>query len=211
MKIQKDIKVVENRIIDTSIYDEKDKKINRFKELDQELKALGKKDILNKIQVIKILTEIHDELLYLMAGFRNFGAYAKSCFISESTAYMFVKIGQKLKDGSIIEQDIVKYGVAHIRDIIQNKDYGALRTGEGVAKNTPLRILLPSDDAYSYFKSNTKFTSYLLKTLYNENRQLLDAVFFRYDQEKKKRKHHVEDIIEEGAEEQQVIEGETLE
>ncbi|WKC58475.1 chromosome replication/partitioning protein [Borrelia sp. P9F1] len=197
MKIQKDDKDLNNRIIDSSAYDEKTKKVNRFTELDQELKSLGHRDIVNKIQAMKVLTEIHDELLYLWAGFKSFGAYAKTCFITESTAYSFVKIGQKLKTGEITEELIIKRGLTQIRDIIQNNDYEALKKGEVKPRTIPLRILLPTNTAYSYFKSNTKFTSYALSRLYEEHRELLDNLFYEYSQEKKHRKtHNEEDAIE---------------
>ncbi|AYE36983.1 hypothetical protein DB313_05650 (plasmid) [Borrelia turcica IST7] len=206
MKIDKNTEIIQNRIIDNSVYDERDKKKNRFNELVNKLKLLEKRDISNKIEAMKILAEIYDDGLYIIAGYRQFGAFAKTCFISGSRVYIFVRIGQKLREGVITEQDIINNGINYIREIIQKEDYKALREGENKTKSTPLRIMLPSDTAYSYFKSNTKFTSYALARIYDEHRQLLDNLFYEYNQEKKQRRiHDTEDIIE-AEEEQQTVE-----
>ncbi|QMU99839.1 chromosome replication/partitioning protein (plasmid) [Borrelia sp. A-FGy1] len=188
------------RVDKQSLYEEKEIKEQKLKKLIEKLKSLAVKDIRTKIEMIKTVFEIYDEKLYIVGGYNSFVEFIKTCGTSVTNAYMFIKVGKALKEGQITEKDIIERGIDHIKMIVKEGNYQSLKEGKA-EKDIPLRILIPSKNAYSYFKSNTKFTSYVLSRIYDEHRQLLDTLFYDYNKEKKdKKKHESESVIEMGAE-----------
>ncbi|WKC58500.1 chromosome replication/partitioning protein [Borrelia sp. P9F1] len=183
------------RIENQALYAEKEIKEQRLKKLMERLKSLTVKDIRTKIDMIKTVFEIYDEKLYVVGGYNNFVEFIRTCGTSTTNAYLFIKIGKALKEGHITEQDIIDRGIDHIKMIVKENNYKALQEGK-IRKDIPLRILIPSEGTYSYFKSNTKFTSYALDRIYREHRHLLDNLFYEYNLEKKhKKKIDTEDVI----------------
>ncbi|UGQ17901.1 chromosome replication/partitioning protein [Borrelia sp. RT1S] len=188
---------ISSRIKNRELQNENEIREKRYLELVGKLRALVAKDIRTKIEMAKTVLEIYDDKLYIAGGFDSFASFIKTCGLSNTTVYSYVRIGKAIKEGHITEQDIIDRGINYIRVIVEKSNYGKLKEERALTKSIPLRILIPSENTYSYFKQNTKFTSYALSKLYEEHRELLDNLFFRYSQEKKHKKvHDAEDAIE---------------
>ncbi|UGQ17928.1 chromosome replication/partitioning protein [Borrelia sp. RT1S] len=100
-----------------ALYDEKEIKLNRFKEINQTIRAIASQELLGKIELMKLLAEIHDDFLYSVAGLKSFEEYIKDYTpVAKTTAYLFVKLGRMLKAGEVTETDIVQIGLSRLRN-----------------------------------------------------------------------------------------------
>ncbi|QMU99788.1 chromosome replication/partitioning protein (plasmid) [Borrelia sp. A-FGy1] len=195
-----------SRLINKEWKEEKEVQRQRYLELMEKLETLVAKDVRTKIEMTKTVFEIFEDKLYILGGFGNFTAFIKKCGLSTTSIYSYIKIGRALKEGYITEQDIIKRGINSVRVALEQGNIETLKEDKKTDKVIPLRILIPSDNAYKYFKSNTKFASYTLSRIYNEQRQLLDSFLFDFNEEKRrKRRVNLEDVIE-AEEEQKLVE-----
>ncbi|WP_210362569.1 chromosome replication/partitioning protein, partial [Borreliella garinii] len=89
IKFKKKIKVVtkkiNNSVEQNSIIDES--KISYYKTLKEKLKANFKKEIVHKVENIRILKEIKDNKYYKLDGYRSFDAFTKEFYVAKSQAY----------------------------------------------------------------------------------------------------------------------------
>ncbi|UGQ16731.1 chromosome replication/partitioning protein [Borrelia sp. RT5S] len=154
----------------------------RFKTLMSKLAVLVIRDVENRIEIAKTLFEIHDEKLYIAGGFADFKAFVQASRISKSNVYNYIKIGKALKEGYITEQDIKEQGFHGRNLLLASGDDLKVEGEREIKKGAALRISMPSEDTYMYFKSNTKFASFILDTLCREKRALLDELLLRYNQ-----------------------------
>ncbi|WP_409977337.1 plasmid partition family protein [Borrelia sp. RT1S] len=80
---------------------------------------------------------------------------------------------------------------------MQGQDGNAAEKNQKTVKS-PLRVVLPTEAEYEYYKEDTKFASYVLSTIFNEHRNLLEEFRSQYREIKNKQteKNYKENIIE---------------
>ncbi|AHH13207.1 Plasmid partition family protein (plasmid) [Borrelia hermsii YBT] len=146
----------------------KDKLVNNFK-----------KEIFHKIEVIKILKEIKDNEYYKLDGYNSFNSFAKNYKIARTQVYDYLRLANAMEEGLLEERFIIENGLTISLLSLRDKE------GVNIKKSRqnpikPLRFQLKSQNSYAFYKSNAKFTSFLMDELFENQKDLLDKLLKKY-------------------------------
>ncbi|QTL84321.1 chromosome replication/partitioning protein [Borrelia miyamotoi] len=179
MNIKITKRVIENENQDLTSLDDNNRTIEYYNSLKDKLVFNFQKEILNKIESMKILKEIKDNQYYKLDGYNNFEEFTRHYKIAKTQAYEYLKIANAMEEGLIEEQDIIKNGIHNIILSLRDKE------GTHIKKSKqnpikPLRFQLKSQDSYNFYKKNAKFTSFLMDELFSNQKDLLDKLFNKF-------------------------------
>lgn len=135
-------------------------------------------DVENKIQIMEILYNIKTKNLYLIDGYKSFEAFISKFLIKKTQAYSYLKIYEYVLRGDLSISDIKKRGVVDV--------YKSIKSNEIVSKKLkgnpirPLRFQLKTEQAYKFYKEDSKFTSFLLEEIFNNEIKILEQLKIKY-------------------------------
>ncbi|WP_210381114.1 chromosome replication/partitioning protein [Borreliella valaisiana] len=180
---------VKNKMIITKRVDIKENisKMESLKEIHKEeylrlknkLKTLITDDIYNKIETAKILNTINQKKLYILDGYKNFYSFLANFKIAKSQAYKYIKIVLGVEKGIIDYTFIANNGIEKAIkqlesiNVIKKSNHNPIK---------PLRFQLKSQESYDFYKSNAKFTGYLLDKLFNNEKEMIKKIMKEYKQ-----------------------------
>ncbi|WP_418885331.1 chromosome replication/partitioning protein [Borreliella carolinensis] len=159
-------------------------KMERFLFLKERLIINFQKEIHNKIETMKILKEIKDKEYYKLDGYQNFEMFTRNYKIAKSQAYEYLRMANAIEEGLVQEKYIIENGIQNSLFFLKDKE------GEKVKKSNrnfirPLRFQLKTENAYIYYKSKARFTSFLLEKLLKDKEELLNEIMKEYKECKK--------------------------
>ncbi|WP_418904988.1 chromosome replication/partitioning protein [Borreliella lusitaniae] len=164
-------------------------KIERFLFLKERLILNFQKEIHNKIETMKILKEIKDKEYYKLDGYPNFEMFTRNYKIAKSQAYEYLRIANAIEEGLVQEKDIVENGIQNSLFFLKDKQgIKVKKSNRNFVK--PLRFQLKTENAYMYYKSKSKFTSFLLEKLLKDKEELLNDIMKEYKEYKKYKKYN---------------------
>ncbi|WP_215538868.1 chromosome replication/partitioning protein [Borreliella bavariensis] len=161
-----------------------EEKMERFLFLKERLILNFQKEIHNKIETMKILKEIKDKEYYKLDGYQSFEMFTRNYKIAKSQAYEYLRIANAIEEGLVQEKDIIEKGIQNSLFFLKDKE------GIKIKKSNrnfikPLRFQLKTENAYTYYKSKAKFTSFLLEKLLKDKEELLNEIMKEYKECKK--------------------------
>ncbi|SCW44405.1 chromosome replication/partitioning protein [Borreliella japonica] len=181
IKFKKKIKVVtkkiNNSVEQNSIIDES--KISYYKTLKEKLKANFKKEIVHKVENIRILKEIKDNKYYKLDGYRSFDAFTKEFYVAKSQAYKYLKLAAALQDGVLNENYVIENGIHNSFNYIKDKESPLLKKSKQNPVK-PLRLQLKTQEIYDFYKSNSKFTNFMMNEIFENQKDLIHKLMKKY-------------------------------
>ncbi|ACO38379.1 putative plasmid partition protein (plasmid) [Borreliella burgdorferi 29805] len=159
-------------------------KMERFLFLKERLIINFQKEIHNKIETMKILKEIKDKEYYKLDGYQNFEMFTRNYKIAKSQAYEYLRIANAIEEGLVQEKYIIENGIQNSLFFLKDKEGGEVKKSN---RNfiRPLRFQLKTENAYIYYKSKARFTSFLLEKLLKDKEELLNEIMKEYKECKK--------------------------
>ncbi len=159
-------------------------KMERFLFLKERLIINFQKEIHNKIETMKILKEIKDKEYYKLDGYQNFEMFTRNYKIAKSQAYEYLRIANAIEEGLVQEKYIIENGIQNSLFFLKDKEGGKVKKSN---RNfiRPLRFQLKTENAYIYYKSKARFTSFLLEKLLKDKEELLNEIMKEYKECKK--------------------------
>lgn len=159
-------------------------KMERFLFLKERLIINFQKEIHNKIETMKILKEIKDKEYYKLDGYQNFEMFTRNYKIAKSQAYEYLRMANAIEEGLVQEKYIIENGIQNSLFFLKDKEGGKVKKSN---RNfiRPLRFQLKTEDAYIYYKSKSRFTSFLLEKLLKDKEELLNEIMKEYKECKK--------------------------
>ncbi|WP_210376683.1 chromosome replication/partitioning protein [Borreliella valaisiana] len=151
-----------------------------YKSYKDQLRRITIDDIDNKIKTMKILYKIREKKLYLIDGYKKFEDFLSEFIISRSQAFLYLKIYKKVLDGSVSINDIKEKGLKGVYRNILNTEIKDDISRQNTIK--PLRFQLKTKESYDFYKSNSKFTGYLLDKLFNNEKEIIKRIMKEYKQ-----------------------------
>ncbi|WP_418906366.1 chromosome replication/partitioning protein (plasmid) [Borreliella tanukii] len=151
-----------------------------YKSYKEQLRRITIDDIDNKIKTMKILYKIREKKLYLIDGYKKFEDFLSEFIISRSQAFLYLKIYRKVLDGSVSISDIKEKGLKGVYRNILNTEIKEDKSRQNPIK--PLRFQLKSKESYDFYKTNSKFTGFLLDKLFNNEKEIIKRIMKEYKQ-----------------------------
>ncbi|WP_038363399.1 chromosome replication/partitioning protein [Borrelia persica] len=176
MKLRSRLKIDSRNLEDTN----HDSKIQRYNKLKEKIINNFKKEIFHKIETIKALKEIKDNKYYKLDGHNSFNSFSKNFRLARSQVYEYLRIGDAFEEGLLEEQFVIEYGIKYTISFLRNKEGISLKKSK-VNPIKPLRFQLKCQESYDYYKKDSKFTSFVMDTLFREKRDWLDEFRKRYE------------------------------
>ncbi|WP_418885767.1 chromosome replication/partitioning protein [Borreliella tanukii] len=152
-----------------------------YEKLKSKLVNNFKKEIFHKIEFIKILKEIKDNEYYKLDGYTSFNSFAKNYRVARTQVYDYIRIANAMEEGLLEEAFIIENGLT--MSLLSLRDKESL-TFKKSKQNPikPLRFQLKSQESYDFYKSNAKFTGYLLDKLFNNEKEMIKKIMKEYKQ-----------------------------
>ncbi|AEL19154.1 plasmid partition family protein (plasmid) [Borreliella bissettiae DN127] len=169
--------LLNNRIEDVQKFENEELEYKSYKD---QLRRITVDDIENKIKTMKILYKIREKKLYLIDGYKKFEDFLSEFIISRSQAFLYLKIYRKVIEGSVSINDIKEKGLKGVYRNILNIEIKEDKSKQNPIK--PLRFQLKSQESYDFYKSNAKFTGYLLDKLFNNEKEIIKKIMKEYKQ-----------------------------
>ncbi|OJH14190.1 permease (plasmid) [Borreliella bissettiae] len=169
--------LLNNRIGDVQKFENEELEYKSYKD---QLRRITVDDIENKIKTMKILYKIREKKLYLIDGYKKFEDFLSEFIISRSQAFLYLKIYRKVIEGSVSINDIKEKGLKGVYRNILNIEIKEDKSKQNPIK--PLRFQLKSQESYDFYKSNAKFTGYLLDKLFNNEKEIIKKIMKEYKQ-----------------------------
>ncbi|AHH13085.1 Putative plasmid partition protein (plasmid) [Borrelia hermsii YBT] len=150
----------------------------RYLELKEKLKILIKEESYNKIETARILKEINESKYYALDGYKSFTAFIKSYKIAKTSIYRYIKLVTGIDSGKIDYDLILSRGVDYAIKVLENN---SIISKSNVNPLRPLRFQLDDEESFHFYKSNTKFASFLLKEIYKNEKDFFNKMRDRYN------------------------------
>ncbi|WP_373584983.1 chromosome replication/partitioning protein [Borreliella afzelii] len=145
--------------------------------LKDKLKTLTTDDIYNKIETAKILNTINQKKLYILDGYKNFYSFLAGFKIAKSQAYKYIKIVSGVEKGIIDYNFIASNGIEKTIKQLESSNI-IKKSNQNPIK--PLRFQLKRQDSYDFYKSNAKFTGFLLDKLFSDEKEMIKKIMKEY-------------------------------
>ncbi|AHH11567.1 chromosome replication/partitioning protein (plasmid) [Borrelia coriaceae] len=175
--------ILNSRILNTNENTEstalKHENLVRYNELKEKLKQNARKEIYYKVENIRILKEIKDNEYYKFDGHKNFDSFIKSYRMAKTQVYAYLRLANAIAEGMLAEQYIIENGINESLAIIKDKVSQTVRKSKQNSIK-PLRFQLKSQESYNFYKENSKFTAFVLDTLFSNDRNYLNILFKKY-------------------------------
>ncbi|WP_418885399.1 chromosome replication/partitioning protein [Borreliella carolinensis] len=169
--------LLNNRIGDVQEFENEELEYKSYKD---QLRRITVDDIENKIKTMKILYKIREKKLYLIDGYKKFEDFLSEFIISRSQAFLYLKIYKKVLEGSVSINDIKEKGLKGVYRNILNIEIKEDKSKQNPIK--PLRFQLKKQESYDFYKSNAKFTGFLLDKLFSDEKDIIKRIMKEYKQ-----------------------------
>ncbi|WP_210372493.1 chromosome replication/partitioning protein [Borreliella garinii] len=162
--------------------EEKDnQQLEYYEKLKNKLVNNFKKEIFHKIEVIKILKEIKDNEYYKLDGYTSFNSFAKNYRIARTQVYDYIRIANAMEEGLLEEAFIIENGLTMSLLSLRDKESSTFKKSKQNPIK-PLRFQLKSKESYDFYKSNAKFTGFLLDKLFKNEKEIIKRIMKEYKQ-----------------------------
>ncbi|WP_215536718.1 chromosome replication/partitioning protein [Borreliella bavariensis] len=168
-------------LVDSSNGSENDVEIDRYNILKKKLYVNLREGVSNRIACMKILKEIKDNEYYKIDGYKSFDAFIKDYDVAKTQAYNYLKIANAIEAGVIEEQYVLDNGFRSILGVLKDKESPALKKSKQNPIK-PLRFQLKKQESYEFYKSNAKFTGFLLDKLFSDEKEMIKKIMKEYKQ-----------------------------
>ncbi|WP_215535850.1 chromosome replication/partitioning protein [Borreliella bavariensis] len=159
----------------------KEEIFTHYNDLKNRLKTNIKKKIFYKVESIRILKEIKDNEYYKLDGYKSFDAFIRDYKLARTQVYIYLKLAKALQAGILNEDYIIENGIYDSLDLIEGQKTSIIKkTKQNPIK--PLRFQLKSKESYDFYKSNAKFTGFLLDKLFNNEKEIIKRIMKEYKQ-----------------------------
>ncbi|WP_418906479.1 chromosome replication/partitioning protein (plasmid) [Borreliella turdi] len=173
-----------------------DKDLANYNDLKNQLKFNLKNEVNNIIKRMEILYEIKTRELYRYDGFTSFDQFTRHFVIAKTQAYRYLKVYQKVLDGVVTIDRIKEIGFTNVFKQIKKHakahDLNDTNNKLGNSNNNfeiPIRILINDIDLYKFCKESNKRISFILESLYKENRIYFLELASKYESYRKEQKY----------------------
>ncbi|WP_151073842.1 chromosome replication/partitioning protein [Borreliella turdi] len=173
-----------------------DKDLANYNDLKNQLKFNLKNEVNNIIKRMEILYEIKTRGLYRYDGFTSFDQFIRHFVIAKTQAYRYLKVYQKVLDGVVTIDRIKEIGFTNVFKQIKKQtkahDLNDTNNKLGNSNNNfeiPIRILINDIDLYKFCKESNKRISFILESLYKENRIYFLELASKYESYRKEQKY----------------------
>ncbi|ACN55768.1 chromosome replication/partitioning protein [Borreliella burgdorferi] len=156
-------------------------KISYYKTLKEKLNDNFKKEILHRVENIKILKEIKDNQYYKFDGYKTFLDFIKDFNVAKTQAYKYLRLATALQEGLIKEDYLIENGIKNSYNFIKDKESPALKKSRQNPIK-PLRFQLKTQESYDYYKKNAKFTAFILEELLKNQKDFLKKLLKKYEE-----------------------------
>lgn len=180
MKLNKKIEIVKR--VEINRDEIKKTRESRYLKLKEKLKILIKEESYNKIETARILKEINDNKYYVIDNYKSFIHFIKEYNMAKTTVYRYMKLVIGIDNGKINYELILKKGIHYAIQILEND--GIIKNSKSIL-NRSFNLKIEDEGSFNFYKSNTKFVSFLLKELYYNNQKLLTNIKNKYENLKK--------------------------
>ncbi len=150
----------------------------KYENYKHALKKSMVNDIENKIKIMEILYNIKSKKLYRIDGHVSFKSFIEEFLIARTQAYLYLKIYEQVLKGNLSIKEIRDKGMIEIYRNIKSKEVVDKKSIQNSIK--PLRFQLQRKDSYDFYKSNAKFTGYLLDKIFSSDKDYLNQIFKEY-------------------------------
>ncbi|ACN53008.1 chromosome replication/partitioning protein [Borreliella valaisiana] len=150
-----------------------------FEQLITQLKNNIKSEIYNIIDTMKILKKISDKKLYLEGGYKSFKNFLSDFKLAKTQSYEYIKLANAIETGLLEENFITNNGIRASIRYIKSKTNGAIKKSKQNPIK-PLRFQLKSQESYDFYKSNTRFTSFMMDEIFKNQKDFLNKLLKRY-------------------------------
>ncbi|MCD2383830.1 chromosome replication/partitioning protein [Borreliella burgdorferi] len=154
-------------------------KVSYYNELKEKLKSNFKKEIFHKVVNIRILKEIKDNQYYKLDGYKSFFAFVKDFNIARAQAYKYLKLATALQEGLLKEDYVIENGINNSFDFIKDKESPSFKKSKQNPIK-PLRFQLKKQESYDFYKSNAKFTGFMLDKLFSDGKEIIKKLMKEY-------------------------------
>ncbi|WP_187981922.1 chromosome replication/partitioning protein [Borreliella bavariensis] len=152
-----------------------------YNDLKNRLKTNIKKKIFYKVESIRILKEIKDNEYYKLDGYKSFDAFIRDYKLARTQVYIYLKLAKALQAGILNEDYIIENGIYDSLDLIEGQETSIIKKSKQNPIK-PLRFQLKSKESYIFYKSNAKFTGFLLDKLFNNEKEIIKRIMKEYKQ-----------------------------
>ncbi|WP_417861755.1 chromosome replication/partitioning protein (plasmid) [Borreliella americana] len=153
--------------------------IIHYNSLKDRLRANFRKEIFHKVDNVRILKEIKDNEYYKLDGYKSFDAFIKDYNIARSQAYNYLKLATALQEGILNEEYVIENGIHNSLNLIQDKEGSSFKKSKQNPIK-PLRFQLKKQESYDFYKSNAKFTGFLLDKLFSDEKEIIKKIMKEY-------------------------------
>ncbi|MBB6043548.1 chromosome replication/partitioning protein (plasmid) [Borreliella yangtzensis] len=167
-------------LVDSSNVNKDGVETDRYNILKKKLYVNLREGVSNKIECMKILKEIKDNEYYKLDGYKSFDAFIKDYDVAKTQAYNYLKIANAIEAGVIEEQYVLNNGFRLILSALKDKESPSLKKSKQNPIK-PLRFQLKKQESYDFYKSNSKFTGFLLDRLFDE-KEIIKKIMKEYKQ-----------------------------
>ncbi|WP_418885606.1 chromosome replication/partitioning protein [Borreliella tanukii] len=152
-----------------------------YNDLKNRLKTNIKKKIFYKVESIRILKEIKDNEYYKLDGYKSFDAFIKDYKLARTQVYIYLKLAKALQAGILNEDYIIENGIYDSLDLIEGQETSIVKKSKQNPIK-PLRFQLKKQESYDFYKSNAKFTGFLLDKLFSDEKEIIKRIMKEYKQ-----------------------------
>ncbi|ACH94230.1 chromosome replication/partitioning protein [Borrelia duttonii] len=151
----------------------------RYKSLKSQLAINFKSEVCSRLETMRILKEIKDNKYYELDGYKNFEDFTKNYKLAKTQAYDYLKIANAIEEGIIEEEFLVQNGFRQTLFVLRNQESATIKKSKQNPIK-PLRFQLKKQESYDFYKSNAKFTSFLMDELFENQKDLLEKLLKKY-------------------------------
>ncbi|WKC58607.1 chromosome replication/partitioning protein [Borrelia sp. P9F1] len=156
----------------------------RYVSLKEKLKVLIKEESYNKIETARILKEINESKYYALDGYKSFTGFIKDYRIAKTSIYRYIKLVTGIDSGKIDYELVLSRGVDYAIKVLEDRNI--VSKGESNAVKS-LRLQIDDEDCFHIYRSDIKFTEFLLKEIYKGEQEFFYKMLNKYNEFKKGR------------------------
>ncbi len=184
-----DIKINKRNLSNKSVGEE-EQAIIYYNKLKEKLNINFQKEIYCKLEAMKVLKEIKDKEYYKLDNYSSFDDFAKDYRLARTQTYKYLKIATAIEEGLIEEKYVIKNGINDTICLLKTKESPNLKkSNQNPIK--PLRFQLKKEEAYFFYKKNSKLTSFLLEKIFFEEKDFLLKKIEEFETSRSKQKWNI--------------------
>ncbi|MCD2410168.1 chromosome replication/partitioning protein [Borreliella burgdorferi] len=168
-------------LVDSSNVSKNGVEADRYNTLKKKLYVNLREGVSNRVECMKILKEIKDNEYYKLDGYKSFDAFIKDYDVAKTQAYNYLKIANAIEAGVIEEQYVLDNGFRLILSALKDKESPVLKKSKQNSIK-PLRFQLKTQESYDFYKSNAKFTSFMMQEIFENQKDLISKLLKMYKQ-----------------------------